>query len=80
MFNSLAVLECHFRQLIEMSGLSGGVYTELHRAVHRALSGIRNNRMSTFQGRIGPIVGTVESVCIIEVSAFQGCLQGRVPL
>ena len=31
-------------------------------------------------GRIGPIVGILESVCTIEVSAFQGCPQGGVPL
>ena len=60
-------------------------YTELYRVVHRALSTIRNNRVSAFQrevytGRIGPIVGTSESVRIIEVSAFQGCPQGGVPL
>ena len=53
--------------------------------VHRALSAIRNNGVSAFQGevytsRIGPIVGTLESVRIIEVSAFQGCPQGGVPL
>ena len=52
-----------FWQLIEMSGLLGEVYTELYRAVHRALSAIQNNRVSTFQGeaytgRIGPITGT----------------------
>ena len=74
-----------FWQLIEMSGLSGGVYTELYRVVHRALSAIRNNGVSTFQGeaytgRIGPIIGTLESVRKIEVSAFQGCPQGEVPL
>ena len=51
-----------FWQLIEMSGLLGGVYTELYRAVHRALSAIRNG-VSAFQGqvytgRIRPIVGT----------------------
>ena len=66
-----------FCQLIEMSGLSGEFYTELYRAVHRALSAIRNNGVSAFQGeaytgRIGPIVGTLESVRIIEVSAFSG--------
>ena len=59
--------------------------TELYKAVHRALSTIRNNRVSTFQGevytgRIGPIVGTLESVRIIEVSTFQGCPRGGVPL
>ena len=53
--------------------------------VHRALFAIRNNGVSAFQGevytgRIGPIVGTSESVRIIEVSAFQGCPQGGVPL
>ena len=74
-----------FWQLIKMCRLSGGVYTVLYRAVHRALSAIRNNGVSAFQGevytgRIGPIVGTLESVRIIEVSAFQGCPQGRVPL
>ena len=74
-----------FCQLIEMSGLSGGVYTELYRAVRRALSAIRNNRVSAFQGevytgRIEPIVGTLESVRIIKVSAFQRCPQGGVPL
>ena len=68
-----------------MSGLLGEFYTELYRAVHRALSTIRNNGVSAFQGevytgRIGPIVGTLESVHIIEVSAFQGCPQGGVPL
>ena len=68
-----------------MSGLSGEVYTELYRAVHRALSAIRNNGMSAFQGeaytgRIEPIIGTLESVRMIEVSAFQGCPQGGVPL
>ena len=41
--------------------------------------------MSAFQGdvytgRIVPIVGTLEIVRIIEVSAFQGCPQGEVPL
>ena len=45
-----------------MSGLSGEFYTELYRAVHRALSAIRNNGVSAFQGKhytgnIGPIVG-----------------------
>ena len=60
-----------------MSGLSGGVYTEFYRAVRRALSTIRNNGVSAFQGevytgRIGPIVGTLESVRIIEVSARRG--------
>ena len=74
-----------FWQLIEMSGLSGGVYRELYRAVHRVLSAIRNDRVSAFQGevytgRIGPIVGTLESVRIIKVSTFQGCPQGGVPL
>ena len=74
-----------FWQLIEMSGLLGGFHTELYGAVHRVLSAIRNNGVSTFQGeaytdRIGPIIGTLESVCIIEVSAFQGCPQGEVPL
>ena len=44
---------------------------------HRALSAIRSNRVSAFQGeaytgRIGPIVETLESVRIIEVSAFRG--------
>ena len=70
---------------MEVSGLSGGVYAELYRAVHRALSAIRNNGVSAFQGevytgRIGPIVGTLESVRIIEVSAFQRRPQGGVPL
>ena len=74
-----------FWQLIEMSGLSGEVYTELYRAVHRALSAIRNNGVSAFQGevytgRIGSIVETLEIVRIIEVSAFQGYPQGGVPL
>ena len=68
-----------------MSGLLGEVYTELYRAVHRALSTILNNGVSAFQGeaytgRIGPIVGTLESVRIIKVSTFQGCPQGGVPL
>ena len=68
-----------------MSGLSDEFYTELYRAVHRALSTIRNNGVSVFQGKlytgsIGPIGGTLESVRIIKVSAFQGCLQGGVPL
>ena len=60
-----------------MSGLSDGVYTELCRAVHRVLFAIRNNRVSAFHGevytgRIGPIVRTLESVRIIEVSARRG--------
>ena len=51
--------------------------TELYKAVHRALSAIRNHGVSTFQGevytgRIGPIVGTLESVRIIEVSTRLG--------
>ena len=71
-----------FWQLIEMFGLSGEFYTELYRAVHRALSAIRNNGVSVFQrevytGRIRPIIGNLESVRIIEVSAFQGCPQGE---
>ena len=70
---------------MEKSGLSGGVYTELYRVVYKALFAILNNGESAFQGevytgRIGPIAGTLESVFIIEVSAFQGCLQGGVPL
>ena len=74
-----------FWQLSKKFGLSGGVYAELYRAVHSALSAIRNNGVSAFQGevytgRIGPIIGTLESVCIIKVSAFQGCPQGGVPL
>ena len=74
-----------FWQLIKKSGLLGGIYTELHRAVHRAMSVIRNNGVSAFQGevytgRIGPIVGTLERVRIIELSAFQGCPQSGVPL
>ena len=68
-----------------MSRLLDEVYTELYRAVHRALSVIRNNGVSAFQGevytgRVGPIVGTLERVCIIKLSAFQGCPQGGVPL
>ena len=58
-----------FWQLIEMSGLSGGVYTELYRVVHRALSAFQGE---AYTGRIGPIVGTLESVRIIEVSARRG--------
>ena len=74
-----------FWQLIEMSGLLGEVYTELYRAVHRALSAIRNNGVSAFQrevntGRIGPIIGTLESVRIIKVSTFQGGPQSGVLL
>ena len=74
-----------FWQLIEMSGLLGGAYTELYRAVCKALFAIQNNGVSAFQGevytgRIGPIIGTLESVRIIEVSAFQGCPQDGVLL
>ena len=74
-----------FWQLIEMSRLLGGGYTELYRMVCKALSAKPNNGVSAFQGevytgRIGPIVGTLESVRIIELSAFQGCPQGGVPL
>ena len=66
-----------------MSGLLGGVYTELYRAVHRALSTIWNNGVSAFQGevytgRIGPIVETLDSVCIIEVSARRGSTVYRI--
>ena len=75
----------HFLAADQMSRLSSGVYTELYRVVHRALSAIQNNGVSAFQGkvytgRIGPIAGTLKSVRIIEVSAFQGCRQGGVPL
>ena len=74
-----------FWQLIEMSGLSGEFYTELYSAVRKALSAIRNNGVSAFQGevytvRIGPIVVTLESVHIIEVSARRGftvCKTGK---
>ena len=67
----------HFPAADQNVRIMGWVYTELYRAVHRALSVIRNNGVSVFQGevytgRIGPIVGTLESVRIIEVSAFQG--------
>ena len=60
-------------------------YTELYRAVRKALSTIRNNGVSAFQGEvytsnIGPIVGTLESVHTIEVSAFHGCPPDGVPL
>ena len=73
-----------FWQLIDMSGLLGEVYTELYRAVHMASSAIQNKVLSAFQGevypgRIGPIVGTLKSVRIIEVSIYQGCLQSVVP-
>ena len=66
-----------FWQLIEMSGVSVGVYTELYRAVHRTPSAIRNNGVSAFQGeiytgRIGPIVGTLESVHIMRCPFFRG--------
>ena len=49
------------------------------------LSTIQKNGVSAFQreiytGRIGSIVGTLESDRIIKVSAFQGCPQGGVPL
>ena len=42
------------------------------------MSTIRNNGVSAIQvehytGTIGPIVETLESVRIIEVSVFQGC-------
>ena len=65
-----------FWQRIELSRLPGGVYTELYRAVHRVLSAIWNNGVSAFQGeaytgKIGPIVGTLESVCISDV-CFSG--------
>ena len=66
---------------MKMSELLCEFYTELYRALHRALSAIWNNGVSAFQrelytGSIGPIVGTLESVHIIKVSTFQGCLQG----
>ena len=65
-----------FWQLIEMSGLLGELYTELYRAVHRTLSATRSNEPAfkgeVYTGRIGPIVGTLESVHKIEVLAFQG--------
>ena len=70
----MQIMERPFWQLVKMSGLLGGIYTELYRMVHRALSAIRNNGVSAFQGevftgRIGPIIGILESVHIIEVSA-----------
>ena len=60
-----------FWQLIEMSGLSGEFYTD---------NGVSAFQGEVYTGRIGPIVGALESVRIIEVSAFQGCPQGGVPL
>ena len=61
------------------------LYRQYNITGHRALSAIRNNGVSAFQGEvhtgsIGLIVGTLESVRIIEVSTFQGCPQGGVPL
>ena len=68
----------------EVSRLSGEFYTVLYRAVHMALSA---NGVSAFQGEHytgsfiqGQLLGTLESVRIIEVSTFQGCPQGGVPL
>ena len=63
--------------LSNMSGLSDEVYTELYTAVHRALSGIWNNGVSALQGeiytgRIGTIVGTLESVRFSGVAARRG--------
>ena len=60
-------------------------FTQCCIGLHQALSAIRINGVSAFQGevyinRIGPIVGTFESVRIIEAYAFQGCPQGGVPL
>ena len=79
------IRECHFLAADRNVRIIGWGYTELYRAVHRVLSAIRNNGVSAFQGevytgRLGPIVGTLESVRIFEVSTFQGCLQGGVPL
>ena len=68
-----------FWQQLEMSGLLGVVYTELYRAVHRALPAIRINGVSAFQGevytgRIELIIGTLESV---HISAHKRCLLFR---
>ena len=67
-----------------MSGLLGEVHAELYRAVHRAqyriTAGVPAFQGELYTGRIWPIVGTLESVHIIEVSAFQGCPQSGVPL
>ena len=65
-----------------VSRLWGMIYMVLYRLVHQSLSAIWINGMPAFQGkvyitRIGPIVWTSESVCIIVV-LFQGCLQGGV--
>ena len=67
----------HFLTADRNVRIIGWGYTELYRVVHRALSAIRNNGVSTFQGEvytgiIGPMVGTLENVRIIEVSARRG--------
>ena len=53
--------------------------------MHQVLSAVQIIGVSTFEedvciARKGPMIGTLNSVRIIEVSAFQGCPQGRVPL
>ena len=74
-----------FWQLIKMSRLSGEVYTELCRVVHRVFSAIRINGVSTFQGKVhtggmGPIVGTLRSVKNNRDNRGIHFLQGEVPL
>ena len=61
--------------MLFLSLVRGDFYTELHRALHRALSAIRNNVVFVFKGNIVQVAWG-ESVCIIKVSAFQGCSQG----
>ena len=57
----------------------------LYGPVHQVLSAVQVIGVSTFEEdicitRIGPMIETLKSVCIIEVSAFQGCPQSKVPL
>ena len=58
-------------QLIKMFGLSGEFYTELYSAVHRALSAIRNNRVSAFEGEL--YTGSIEA----NRWDFRKCLHNR---
>ena len=71
--------------LVHSVQINGEFCSVLHGPVLQVLSAVQIIGVSTLEedvciARIEPVVGTLKSVCIIEVSAFQGCPQGRVPL
>ena len=77
----LAILsEWPFSGSLKVSRWTGKFCTVLYRLVYQVLSAIQINKMSALWGdvciaRIRPIVGTLRSVRIIEVSTFQECAE-----